>query len=380
MDSCRELDRLVRSVTSLPHLRSQTPESLAALWPDLSISTSLARKIVSRLVVLDRDDLAGVSGLSMVRAEALRARARTDRLTVIDRRHSQLDPFVKYLFRAPDGGIFEAVRIPLEKPRWSVCVSSQIGCGLGCAFCETGRLGFTRNLAPWEMVEQVLTIRREAPERPLWSIVFQGQGEPFQNYENVMQAAAILRDSSGGQIRGERITISTVGFPALIDRFREEGLPYRLILSLTSTFPDLRAELLPVGRKTDLAELAASMMRLARARREPVSLAWVMIRGVNTGPEEAAGIARLFPGTGAPGIPVRLSLIDVNDSTGRLQPPDADERSLFLDALRAHNINFVRRYSGGADIRASCGLLSSSSQGGDFLPPPFPDSPSVAHA
>ena len=91
------------------------------------------------------------------------------------------------------------MRIPLERPRFSVCVSSQVGCALACAFCETGRLGFSRNLEPWEIVEQVLTVRRESPERPVTGVVFQGQGEPFQNYDHVIRAAEILRAPWGGQ-------------------------------------------------------------------------------------------------------------------------------------------------------------------------------------
>ena len=129
-------------------------------------------------------------GLSNACAAELRARGRLDRLEVVDRRRSVVDPFVKYLFRATDGRVFESVRIPLERPRYSVCLSSQVGCALGCTFCETGRLGFFRNLEPWEMVEQVLTVRRESPERPVTGVVFQGQGEPFQNYDNVIRAAA----------------------------------------------------------------------------------------------------------------------------------------------------------------------------------------------
>lgn len=354
----------IDNISMQDHLRNHTPESLAAAYADIGMTVDHARRIVSRVVGLDRDDLDGIKNMPAAIVAALRARGRVDRLEIADRRVSRCDPFMKYLFRAGDGNLFESVRIPLEKPRWSVCVSSQVGCGLGCAFCETGRLGFTRNLEPWEMVEQVLTVKREGPERPLWSICFQGQGEPFQNYENVMQACAILRDPSGGRSRGDRITISTVGFPALIDRFREEKHPYRIILSLTSTVPERRAELLPVGKKTNLEELAGSMIRLAEARREPVPLAWVLIGGVNTSPDEAAGIARLFRGS-----KVRLSIIDVNDPSGRFQPPAAEERSRFLDALRANGIHFVRRYSGGPDIGASCGLLASSMKGGKAIQP-----------
>jgi 23S rRNA (adenine2503-C2)-methyltransferase len=139
-------------------LRGCTPETLVQAFPGLS--PSVARRVVHRLVGEDRDDLDGVPGLSKARAAELLERGRLDRLEVLDRRRSELDPFVKYLFRAADGRVFEAVRIPLEKPRWSVCLSSQVGCALACSFCETGRLGFLRNLEPWEMVEQALRVLR----------------------------------------------------------------------------------------------------------------------------------------------------------------------------------------------------------------------------
>lgn len=344
----------------MPHLRSQTPSSLAAFWPGLE--AGVARRVLSRLVFEDQDDLAGVRGLSKALAGEILSRGRTTRLTVLDRRRSEVDPFVKYLFRAPDGLSFEAVRIPLERPRWSVCVSSQAGCALACAFCETGRLGFHRNLEPWEMVEQVLTIRRDSRERPVTGVVFQGQGEPLQNYENVMRAAEVLRDPSGGRIGGGRITISTVGLLPQLERYTDEGHPYRLILSLTSAFSEKRARLVPVTRRYDVPELAAAMRRHARARGGPVHLAWVLISGYNTGEDEARELARLFSG-----VAVRLSVIDVNDPTGIFPRADEEERGRFLSALAAHGIGFVRRYSGGPDIHAACGMLASRSRGGQAL-------------
>jgi len=342
-----------------PHLRGQTPASLAALWPDLRLPADQARRILSRLVGRDADDLAHVPGVPRQTIEAILARGRTTRLSVVDRRASAVDPFVKYLFRAADGAAFESVRIPLEKPRFSVCVSSQAGCALACAFCETGRLGLLRNLEAWEIVEQVLTIRREATERPVTGVVFQGQGEPFQNYDNVIRAAEILRDPCGAHIRGDRITISTVGLLPMIERYTEEGHPYRLILSLTSAFDEKRQAVVPSARRYPVAELAAAMRRHAQARGGPVTLAWVLMAGVNTQPEEARELARLFAG-----FRVRLSLIDVNDPTGAFRPPDAAERGAFLNALSDHHIGFVRRYSGGPDIHAACGMLASSARGG----------------
>jgi 23S rRNA (adenine2503-C2)-methyltransferase len=345
------------------HLRGETPETLAAAFPGLPLA--VARRVLHRVVGDDRDDLEGVRGLSKALAGQIAQRGRLDRLEVVDRRRSAVDPFVKYLFRSGDGRVFEAVRIPLEKPRFSVCLSSQVGCGLGCAFCETGRLGFLRNLDAWEMVEQALTVRRESPERPLTGAVFQGQGEPLQNYENVIRAAGVLRDPAGARIGSDRITISTVGLVPQIERYTEEGHPYRLILSLTSAFSEKRARLVPLTVRHGVPELAAAMRRHAAARGGPVNLAWVLISGFNTGPDEARELARLFRG-----VSVRLSVIDVNDPAGTFPRASDEERGRFLSALAENGLGFVRRYSGGPDIDAACGMLASRARGGAVHEPP----------
>jgi 23S rRNA (adenine2503-C2)-methyltransferase len=346
------------------HLRDHTPESLAASWPGLGLP--LARRVVNRLVFEDRDDLVGVRGLSRAWAAALQETGRTTRLRVIDRRKSSVDPFMKYLFAAPeDGRTFETVRIPLDKPRYSVCVSSQAGCALACSFCETGRQGLFRNLEPWEMVEQVLTVRREARDRPVTGAVFQGQGEPLHNYDNVMRAAALLRHPCGPRIGSDRITISTVGLVPQIRRYTDEGHPYRLILSLSSAFSEKRAALVPITRTWGVPELAAAMRRHAEARGEAVNLAWVLISGWNTGEDEARELGRLFAG-----MKVRLSIVDVNDAAGTYRRASDEERGRFFSALSRAGIGFVRRYSGGPDIHAACGMLASAARGGEAVPTP----------
>ena len=342
------------------HLRGHTPETLAASWPDLELSPTQARRVVSRLIGQDADEIGDIPGLSPRVAGALQSRGRLDRLTVLDRRASRVDPFVKYLFRGADGLDFETVRIPLEKPRWSVCVSSQVGCAMACGFCETGRLGLARNLEAWEIVEQVLTVRREGPQRPVTGVVFQGQGEPFQNYENVIRAAAVLRDPCGVRVGGDRITLSTVGVLPMIERFTEEGHPYRLMLSLTSAFDEKRQRLVPLARRHSVAELAAAMRHHAARRGGGlVNLAWPLMSGVNTQPEEAREVARLVAG-----VRVRVSVIDINDPTGEFQPAGDEERRRFLSALADNGLGFARRYSGGSDIHAACGMLASSVTGG----------------
>ncbi|HXY39536.1 MAG TPA: radical SAM protein [Vicinamibacteria bacterium] len=345
------------------HLRGHTPETLAEAVPGLPLA--VARRVQHRVLGEDCDHLSGVPGLSKPLARELTGEGRLDRLQVLDRRRSAVDPFVKYLFRGRDGCAFEAVRIPLDRPRYSVCVSSQAGCALGCAFCETGRLGLLRQLEVWEMVEQVLTVRRESPERPVTGVVFQGQGEPLHNYDNVMQAARVLRDPCGPRIGSDRITISTVGLLPQIERYTEEGHRYRLILSLTSAFSEKRARLVPVTARYGVPELAAAMRRHAERRGGPVSLGWVLISGFNTGADEAAELARLFRG-----VPVRVSVIDVNDPSGRFRQASDEDRGRFLAALSEHGLGFVRRYSGGPDIHAACGMLASRAQGGALHAPP----------
>ena len=190
-------------------------------------------------------------------------------------------------------------------------------------------------------------------------VVFQGQGEPLQNYDAVLRAAAILRDPNGLRIRGESITISTVGLLPAIERFVDERHVYRLILSLTSAIDAKRQALVPLARTYTVAGLARAMKRLAAATGGPAHVGWVLLAGINTGDDEADALARLFAGT-----PVRLHAIDVNDPSGRFRPPDDGERGRFLAALKARGIAFVRRYSGGPDIHAACGMLASTACGG----------------
>ena len=342
------------------HLRSQTPGSLATLWPDLPLDPTIARRVIARVTGEGRDDLAGLPGLSRALAAEIEKRTSRTRLAIVDRRESAIDGFVKYLFRAADGAVFEAVRIPLLAPRFSVCVSSQAGCGLGCTFCETGRLGFVRNLEPWEIVEQVLAVKQDARgARPVTGVVFQGQGEPLQNYDAVIRAATIMRDPSGLKIRGEAITISTVGLLPAIERYTDEGHVFRLILSLTSAIDDKRRRLVPLAKTYSVSELSAAMRRHAKRHGGPIHLGWVLMSGVNSGEDEAEAISREFAG-----VPVRVHLIDVNDPKGLSRPPADEERAQFLDALRARGIAFVRRYSGGPDIHAACGMLASTARGG----------------
>jgi 23S rRNA (adenine2503-C2)-methyltransferase len=270
---------------------------------------------------------------------------------------SPRDGFQKLRFRTGDGLAVETVLIPLAKPgAVSVCLSSQVGCAMGCVFCATARMAARRNLAAWEILDQFLQardrVRRQG--RRVTGAVFMGMGEPFLNFTNVIHAAEWLRCPYGGQVGAKAITISTVGLVPEIDRYTIEGHKYRLAISLGAATDAQRARLVPIAARTPVAEVMAAARRYARARRDRVMLAYVCIRGVNVAEDDARALGALIGDT-----PVRLDLIDVTDPTGRLEPPTPEELRRFRDALTRHvGQPVVRRYSGGADIQAACGMLA----------------------
>jgi 23S rRNA (adenine2503-C2)-methyltransferase len=278
-------------------------------------------------------------------------------LTLVDKTVSPQDGFAKYLFRGEGPEPFEAVRIPLlHRPddlKYVVCVSSQVGCAMQCEFCATGRMGFRRNLAAWEIVDQVIKVQADSPY-PVRGVVFMGMGEPMLNYDGVIRAAQILSESSGMAIGGKAITISTVGIVPAIRRFTEERHIYRLVVSLNSADPLRRRQLMPVEAAYPTEELIDALRAYHKATGRRVILAWTMMAGVNTRDEDAQMLAELTRG-----LPIKLDLIDVNDPTGRFRPPSPEELAAFRDALSAKlGVPVARRYSGGRDIHAACGMLA----------------------
>lgn len=299
------------------------------------------------------EDLAGLSQIRRVVLDAVAAHVKAPRLEVLTSRTDPADGFTKYLFALPDGQKVETVRIPIFDTHYVVCVSSQVGCALACDFCATGRMGFRRNLEPWEIVEQVLAVK-ELADKPVRGVVFMGMGEPFLNYRHVIASAQILSAPAGGAIDGKAITISTAGWVPMIRRYTEEAHPFRLAFSLTSAIPEKRVQVMPVENRWPLPELMDSIRAWAEARRTRAMLAYVVIKGFNTGYEDAVALKELIGD-----VPVKIDLIDVNDVTGKYVPPDQEELERFRDHLQILGAPVVRRYSGGKAIEGACGMLAN---------------------
>ena len=336
-------------------LKDRTSDELAVELAPAGITPALARR-VHAAAVRRGEWLAPGPGISPAALARIRALARIPALEMAGRVVSPRDGFARYVFCGAGPERFESVRIPLlhraDDPKYVVCVSCQAGCALGCAFCATGRMGWRRDLAAWEMVDQVARIASESPH-PVRGVVFMGMGEPLLNYEAVMRAARIMSEPCGLAISGKAITISTAGIAPAIRRFTAERLPYRLVVSLTSADPARRRELMPVEAAHPTAEWMRAVREYHAATGRRVTLAWVAISGVNTGEADARQLAELVRG-----LPITLDLIDVNDPSGRFQPPSVSELAGFRDALRAHvGVPVARRYSGGQDIQAACGML-----------------------
>ena len=339
-------------------LKDATAEELHAALAPLGVSLRLARRLQAAAV--RRDEIPeSLPEVSAALLDRIRREVRLPRLELLDRRVSARDGFVKYLFRGEGPEPFEAVRIPLlhraGNEKYVVCVSSQVGCAMGCAFCATGRMGFVRNLSAWEMVDQVVRVQADS-ERPVRGAVFMGMGEPMLNYEAVVRAARILSEPCGMAISAKAISISTAGVVPGIRRFAAERLPFRLIVSLTSADSARRRELMPVEEAHPLPELMAAIREYHAVSGRRATLAWTMISGFNVREEDAIQLAEMWRG-----MPMTLDLIDVNDAAGRFKPPSTEELAAFRDALRKHlRMPVARRYSGGQDIHAACGMLAGA--------------------
>jgi 23S rRNA (adenine2503-C2)-methyltransferase len=269
------------------------------------------------------------------------------RLEIATRQRSS-DGTEKFLFRLFDGEAIETVAIP-EGDRVTLCVSSQAGCALQCAFCATGAMGFSRNLAVHEIAAQVREMRLLDPPITVTNVVFMGMGEPLMNWKAVDHALTILNDPSGLGIGARHITISTVGVLPGIQALGRRPEQFRLAISIHAPSDSLRRELMPVNVKYPLADV----IEAAKVFDRRVTFEYVMLGGVNDGVEHAIQLAQL-----ARDCRAFVNLIPLHPGGTRGFTPTPGERiRAFSKELRAHGVEVAVRKSRGLDIAAACGQL-----------------------
>lgn len=277
----------------------------------------------------------------------------------------------KFLFRLQDGQLVESVLMHYEDEaaavadadegvaraadRHTVCISSQVGCAMGCVFCATGQMGLLRNLTSGEIVAQVLyaerVLRRQGAR--VTNVVYMGMGEPLANFNAVWRSVATLHDPAGFNLGARRITISTVGLAPGMRRLAEQGLPVNLALSIHGATDDVRNAIVPINNRYTLADIVAAAHDYVARTGRRLTVEWVLIQDVNDTPEQAERLADLLRG-----MLVHVNLIPLNPTAGYDGKTPTPARSLqFRDTLAARGIPTTLRMRRGIDVQAGCGQL-----------------------
>ena len=274
-------------------------------------------------------------------------------LTVENKLLSKEDKSVKILFRTHDSNFIETVSM-VDKNRHTVCLSSQVGCALDCHFCATGKMGLKRNLSTGEIVDQLIYVR-ESIDQPITNVVFMGMGEPFHNYDNVLNASDIFHSPKGFNLASTRITISTVGLLPQINQFIKEKRRYKLAISLNASNDKVRTEIMPINKKWSIVDLVNAGKEYSNQKKRLIMFEYVLLKGINDSEEDALELARLLQG-----IPCKINLIPYNEIEGKYQRPDESTITKFSEILHNYRDEYrvLVRWSKGQDIAAGCGQLA----------------------
>ncbi|MEC7839267.1 MAG: 23S rRNA (adenine(2503)-C(2))-methyltransferase RlmN [Chlamydiota bacterium] len=267
------------------------------------------------------------------------------------------DTSEKFLLKTNDGHLFEMVLMPYDN-RATLCISSQIGCKMGCTFCQTGKMGLARNLSSGEILSQIILANQlmieKGMDRIVSNIVFMGMGEPLDNYDSVVKACATMIDDKGFGLSKSRVTVSTSG---LIPEIRKLGrdLPVRLAISLHNADEAKRSAMMPVNRKYSLADLKEALIEYPAPSRHGITFEYVMIEGENDTIQDAKKLVKYLHG-----IKAKVNLIPINNFPGiEMHPSSADRIRTFQKYLSDRSIPAPVRYSRGQDVSGGCGQLAA---------------------
>jgi 23S rRNA (adenine2503-C2)-methyltransferase len=300
-----------------------------------------------------------MTDLSKALREQLNAKA-VIRTVEKDLEQRSVDGTIKYRFKTYDGRLIESVYMPSPE-RKTLCVSTQVGCAMGCRFCATATLGLIRHLSPSEIVAQVHAVNRavrteEGLEtlRPLTNLVFMGMGEPLHNFENVKAALELLQSEDGPNFSSRHITVSTVGLVPMIERFATET-DVKLAISLNASWDQTRDEIMPVNRKWKIADLMEAVKAFPVKQGRRVTFEYVLMSGVNDSDDDARRLAALLQG-----VPAKVNLIQYNENPGLGFSTTLDNRAeRFRQILEAADVVALIRANRGRDIAAACGQLAN---------------------
>jgi len=298
-------------------------------------------------------DFDGMTDLTKDRRQQLARSARVSDLVLRRRAVSQIDGTEKYLLELEDGQHIESVLIK-EGRRRTVCVSTQVGCGLRCAYCATGDQGLQRNLRAAEIVDQVIFVRRQLPKgEDVTNVVLMGMGEPLRNYRSTITACRLMNDPDGLAVGARKITLSTAGVVPGMEKLAGEDLRLGLAVSLNATTNRTRSRLIPLNKKYPLEEVVRAAGDYARAIGRTVTFEYVLIDGINDTAEDAHRLAGLVQG-----LPCKINLIPYNLVPGKpFRRPSGARVKQFMEWLYPRCPTVTLRESRGPDIQAACGQL-----------------------
>ncbi len=309
---------------------------------------------IHRQGVLDPDEMSNLP-------KSLRARLHEEGMgwpVEIVSSHEAADRTRKLLLGMPDGERVETVLIPQLNDDSVVtqCISSQVGCAMGCVFCASGVAGLKRQMSDGEIVAQVLLGRRElGPDRRVRNVVFMGMGEPLHNYDAVARALVLLTHPDGLDLSKRRVTVSTSGLVKQIDQLgRDFNGQVQLAISLHAVRDAARSKIMPVNRKHGLGELTEALRRYPLSKRQRITIEYTLIQGLNDSPRDAREMVDLLKG-----IPVKVNLIPMNPiSASDLRAPDQSHVLRFQEELTRRGLSVFVRKTRGDDVAAACGQLA----------------------
>lgn len=338
-----------------PSLVGMTREELAAALGERTDAKLRAKQLAMHLYAKAEDDLMAMGDIPLALRQELSERFVSQPLHVAAHRQST-DGVDKLLTHRGDGQVYECVLLPY-KERVSCCLSSQVGCPMGCKFCATGLGGFDRNLSSGEIVGQYLMLQRLS-ERRVSHVVFMGMGEPLLNLKNVLKSVRLMHEEIGLSYR--HITISTVGLVPQIYELAKEKLPIHLALSLHSPLDEVRDRLMPVNHKWPVAEVMKAMRDYHGETGRKITLEYLLIKGITDTPEQAQELARIVKG-----VPSVVNLIPFNwvDTEQGFARPERERVQAFRRILETKGVNVTQRVERGHDIAAACGQLAGQHKG-----------------